>query len=127
MAVAAQGKFGLVIRAMQAGLLAPAHLNMSMAADVVAMAERCGAEAYSRHQQAIIDRINSRSSLGAIGAPTLVGVRELDALTPLALAQEMAAAIAGVELAIFERAGHISTMEPPLTPLWRPCEPGWDA
>lgn len=113
MAAAAEGKFGLVVRAMQAGLLAPEHLNTPLAAQVVAMAERCGPEAYGRHQQAIMDRIDSRPFLGAIAVPTLVGVGALDTLTPPALAEEMAAAIPGADLAVFADAGHMSTMENP--------------
>ena len=112
MAAAAEGKFGLVVRAMQAGLLAPEHLNTPLADDVVAMAERCGPEAYGRHQQAIMDRVDSRPWLGAIAVPTLIGVGALDALTPPALAEEMAAAIRGAEL-VFAGAGHMSTMENP--------------
>ena len=113
MAAAAEGKFGLVVRAMQAGLLAPQHLDTPLAAEVVAMAERCGADAYRRHQQAIMDRVDSRPLLGTIDVPTLVGVGALDALTPPALAEEMAAAIPSADLAVFADAGHMSTMENP--------------
>ena len=113
MTAAAEGKFGLVVRAMQAGLLAPEHLNTPLAAEVVAMAERTGSQAYRRHQQAIMDRIDSRPLLGAIAVPTLVGVGALDTLTPPALAEEMAAAIPGAELAVFADAGHMSAMEAP--------------
>ena len=113
MAAAAQGKFGLVVRAMQPGLLAPQHLDQPVAADVVAMAERVGPAVYCRHQEAIMARIDSRPGLGAIAVPTLVGVGELDTLTPPALAQEMAAAIPGAELVVFAGAAHMSAMEAP--------------
>lgn len=113
MAAAAQGKFGLVTRAMQAGLLAPQHLDLPVAVEVIAMSERTGADVYLRHQQAIMDRIDSRPSLGSIAVPVLVGVGELDTLTPPALAEEMAAAIPDADLVIFAGAGHMSTMEAP--------------
>lgn len=113
MAAAAQGKFGLVVRAMQPGLLAPQHLGQPVAAEVIAMSERTGAEVYLRHQRAIMERIDSRPSLGAIDVPTLVGVGEFDTLTPPELAQEMAAAIPEAALAVFAGAGHMSTMEAP--------------
>ena len=113
MAAAAEGKFGLVVRAMQAGLLAPDHLDTPLAAEVVAMAERCGPQAYRRHQQAIMDRIDSRPGLDAIDLPVLVGVGALDTLTPPTLAEEMAAAIPEAVLAVFADAGHMSAMENP--------------
>ena len=113
MAAAAQGKFGLVARTMQPGLLAPQHLDQPVAAEVIAMSERTGADVYLRHQEAIMGRIDSRPFLGAIGVPTLVGVGEFDALTPPELAREMAAAIPGAQLAVFAGAGHMSTMEAP--------------
>ena len=113
MAAVAQGKFGLVVQTMQAGLLAPQHLDTPIAAEVAAMAERCGPQAYLRHQQAIMGRIDSRPFLGAIAVPTLVGVGDVDALTPPALAAEMATAIAGAVLVQFPGAGHMSAMENP--------------
>ncbi|MCS6760279.1 MAG: alpha/beta hydrolase, partial [Candidatus Devosia euplotis] len=42
MAAAAQGKFGLVVRSMQGGLLAPQHLDQPVAAEVIAISERTG-------------------------------------------------------------------------------------
>lgn len=113
MAAAEQGKYGLVLRSMLAGLLAPQHLDSGLAEEVVAMGERTGPEAYRRHQQAIMDRIDSRPHLGAIAVPTLVGVGALDALTPPALAEEMAAAIPGAERVYFAETGHLSAMESP--------------
>ncbi|WDQ99654.1 alpha/beta fold hydrolase [Devosia sp. J2-20] len=110
---AEQGKYGLVIRTMLAGLVAPQHLDTAIAADVLTMAEPTGAQAYIRHQHAIMGRIDSRPSLADIAVPTLVGVGALDMLTPPALAEEMAAAIAGAQLVLFAEAGHMSTMEAP--------------
>lgn len=113
MAAVREGKFGLVSRAMLPGLLAPASLDSPLAEAVQAMSERVGPEAYIRQQVAIMGRADSRSSLGNIAAPTLVGVGELDKLTPPDLAEEMAAGIAGASLVVFPRSGHLSTMENP--------------
>lgn len=113
MAASAAGKYALVVQSMQAGLLAPRHMDTPVADAVVAMAMRTGPEVYRRHQEAIMARIDSRPFLGAIDVPTLVGVGALDTLTPPALAEEMAAAIPGAELVVFEGTGHVSSLEAP--------------
>ena len=77
------------------------------------MSERVGQEAYIRQQTAIMGRIDSRPGLGKIAVPTLVGVGELDILTPPALSHEIAAGIVGAELVTFVGSGHLSTMEQP--------------
>ncbi len=43
--------------------------------------------------------------------PTLVTVGELDVLVPLAASEELAAAIPGAELVVFEGAGHLASIE----------------
>jgi pimeloyl-ACP methyl ester carboxylesterase len=113
MAAVREGKFGLVSRAMLAGLLAPAKLTSPLAEEVQAMSERVGADAYLRQQTAIMGRMDSRPSLQAIAVPTLVGVGELDTLTPPELAEEMARGIPGAHLVRFPGSGHLSTMENP--------------
>ena len=107
------GKFIGVSRGLLASLLAPQHLGTNLAEEVQAMAERVGQEAYIRQQTAILGRIDSRPSLGAIAVPTLIGVGESDMLTPPALARELAAGIAGAELVEFADAAHLPTMENP--------------
>jgi pimeloyl-ACP methyl ester carboxylesterase len=91
---------------------------------VMAMAERVGPQAFLRQQNAIMGRVDSRRSLGAIAAPTLVVVGREDVLTPLAAAEEIAAGIPGARLAVIEDSGHLPTMERPqavtaLMRLWR--------
>ena len=113
MAAVREGKFGLVSRAMLPGLLAPAHLESALAAEVQAMSERVGPDAYLRQQAAIMGRVDSRPTLAQITVPALVGVGELDKLTPPALAEEIAAGIAGAALVQFAGSGHLSTMENP--------------
>jgi len=56
-----------------------------------------------------------RGGLGAIAAPTLVGVGELDAETPLSYAERLAAEIPGARLEIVPGAGHLSNVERPET------------
>jgi pimeloyl-ACP methyl ester carboxylesterase len=69
--------------------------------------------AYIRQQSAIMARPDSRPLLGAIACPTLVLVGDTDGLTPPALAQEMAEAIAGARLVGVPDCGHLSTLERP--------------
>lgn len=77
------------------------------------MAEHIGSEAFVRQQDAIMSRPDSRPFLIEYGIPTLVMCGRQDALTPLELHQEMAAAIPGSRLAVIEDCGHLSTMERP--------------
>ncbi len=78
-----------------------------------AMAEETGPQAFLRQQQAIIGRPDSRPGLAAIACPTLVLVGDSDALTPPALAQEIAAGISGARLVVVAECGHLSTVERP--------------
>jgi pimeloyl-ACP methyl ester carboxylesterase len=113
MAAVREGRFGLVARAMLPGLLAPAHLDAPLAEEVQAMSERVGAEAYLRQQVAIMNRVDSRPTLGDITVPTLVGLGESDKLTPIELAEELAAGIAGADLVRFPDSAHLPAMENP--------------
>lgn len=107
------GRFIGVSRGLLASLVAPQHLGTSVAAEVQAMSERVGQEAYLRQQVAIMNRVDSRPMLGEISVPTLVGVGEMDKMTPLELAEEMAAGIKGAELVRFANSAHLPTMENP--------------
>ena len=77
------------------------------------MMRRVGAATYIRQERAGMRRIDSRPSLGAITCRTLVLCGRQDAATPLALSEEIAAAIAGARLEVIEDCGHLSTMEQP--------------
>lgn len=94
-------------------LLHPAHLGGPLAGEVTAMAERVGREAFLRQQAAILARPDSRPTLAAIRAPTLVAVGAEDALTPPDLAAEMAAGIAGSVYVTLPGCGHLPPMEAP--------------
>ena len=112
-AMVGQGRFIGVSRGLLGNLLAPHHLGTPLAGEVQAMSERVGPEAYLRQQTAILNRIDSREMLRGIAAATLVGVGELDKLTPPELAEEMAGKIPGAELVRFPDSAHLPTMENP--------------
>jgi pimeloyl-ACP methyl ester carboxylesterase len=77
------------------------------------MALEVGPDAFIRQQSAIMGRPDSRPSLRAIRCPTLVLVGETDALTPPAVAAEIAAGIPRAVLVQVPGCGHLSTMEKP--------------
>jgi pimeloyl-ACP methyl ester carboxylesterase len=102
------------VNALLPKLLLPAHArNAAMVATVKAMAAATGREAYFRQQEAIIGRADSRPHLAQIACPTLVLCGREDILTPVALHEEMARAIAGSRLVIAEQCGHLSPLEQP--------------
>ena len=72
-----------------------------------------GVAAFKRQQAAIMARVDSRPLLASICCPTLVLVGREDDLTPVDLAQEIAAGIPGARLEIVPDCGHLSTMERP--------------
>ena len=77
------------------------------------MAERVGPEAFHRQQKAIMSRPDSRPQFSDYDLSTLIFCGRQDALTPVALHEEMADLIPGCRLAIIEDSGHLSTMEQP--------------
>jgi pimeloyl-ACP methyl ester carboxylesterase len=80
---------------------------------IQSMAERVGPDAYVRQQTAIMGRPDMRDRLRDFACPTIVLCGREDALTPLALHEEMAAAIPGSVLAVVDDCGHMATMERP--------------
>ena len=78
-------------------------------------AENVGPEAYIGQQKAIMTRPDRRQDLKKITCPALVLCGRQDALTPLALHEEMAGAIAGASLVVIEDCGHLSPLERPRT------------
>ena len=78
-----------------------------------AMSLAVGAEVYIRHQEAIIDRVDSRPTLAQVRVPTAVIVGDADKITPVDAAKEMADGIAGATLTVIERAGHMALLEQP--------------
>ena len=108
------GKFRGVTDRLLPLLIAPNRLgDEDLTAQIKAMAERVGAEAFYRHQNAIMARPDSRDQLADYDLPTLIACGRDDALTPIDLHEEMAAAIPAARLKIVEQCGHLSTMEQP--------------
>jgi pimeloyl-ACP methyl ester carboxylesterase len=80
---------------------------------VMDMAETIGKAAFLRQQKAIMGRPDGRGDLARISCPTLVLCGRQDALTPVALHEEIADLIPGSRLAVIEDCGHLSTLEKP--------------
>ena len=107
-----QGRFAAVVeeriplllprdRRGDAGLLAPAR----------AMAAETGAATFLRQQRAIMARIDSRPSLPAIAAPTLVLWGDADGITTRVHQDEIVAGIPGAALTIMPGIGHLPMLE----------------
>jgi pimeloyl-ACP methyl ester carboxylesterase len=112
--LAEKGEFKGVTPRLLPLLIHPDRLgDEALKATVMGMAERVGKEAFLRQQKAIMGRPDSRPDLGRIACPTLVLVGRQDALTPVAVHEEMAAGIPGARLVIVEDCGHLSTLEKP--------------
>jgi pimeloyl-ACP methyl ester carboxylesterase len=78
---------------------------------VAAMADGVGPAAYLRQLAALSTRADSRPHLAQIACPTLLIAGCADAICPVALHEEMAAAIAGARLVVIEVCGHLSSLE----------------
>jgi pimeloyl-ACP methyl ester carboxylesterase len=77
------------------------------------MAEANGPKIYEQQQEAIIARPDSRPTLATIKVPTLIVVGEGDQITPPDAAREMHEGIAGSELVVIPRGGHLALLENP--------------
>jgi pimeloyl-ACP methyl ester carboxylesterase len=62
---------------------------------------------------AIMTRPDSTPLLSSIHCPTLILVGDQDALTPPAMSRDMQRGIAGSELVVVPKAGHLSSLEQP--------------
>jgi len=77
------------------------------------MCLRAGLAKFENQMTALLERPEVRSLLGEIACPTLVGVGSDDAWAPVGQHREIAAAIPGATLAVFDRARHMSPVEAP--------------
>lgn len=68
---------------------------------------------YVRQNEAVAARVDGRARLDAIAVPTLVAVGADDLMTPPALAEEIAALIAGARLRVIADCGHLPPIEKP--------------
>ncbi|MEP7240770.1 MAG: alpha/beta fold hydrolase [Devosia sp.] len=108
------GKFGMVVEQSFPASVHPRRVeNEALKAMHREMSLGNGAEAYVRHQEAIIGRPDSRPTLAAIGVPTVVIVGEADQIVPLEVAQEMHEGVAGSRLVVVPDAGHLALLEQP--------------
>ena len=114
MARVGEGKFGEVEAEILLRLIHEDRLSdTALTREISAMAWRCGPESFARHQKAIMERPDSRGDLASIRCPTLVLVGRQDLITPLAMHEEIAAAVPGATLVVVEDCGHLATMEHP--------------
>ena len=121
----AEQRRGLVTLAREKGVAkAAAHLwpvfvhkdrlaDQNLFSLVLRMAEATGVEAFARQQEAIIARPDNRPFLAEVACPTVIIVGAEDALTPVKVAEEMHAGIAGSRLEVIPDCGHLSTLERP--------------
>jgi pimeloyl-ACP methyl ester carboxylesterase len=119
------GKFdGIAALLFPRFVAAARHGDRALEAVVRTMASDTGAAAFVRQQTAIMNRVDSRPGLAAIGCPALVVVGEQDTLTPPDRAAEMASAIPNARQVVVPECGHLCTLERPeavtqaLTDFW---------
>jgi len=80
---------------------------------IKASAANVGQDAYVRQQHAIMARPDARKNLENIACLTLVLCGAQDALTPVALHEEMAEKIPNASLVVIEDCGHLTPLERP--------------
>ena len=99
--------------------LKPAYLARGSREDqallglIVAMALDLGPAVFARQARALLERPDSRATLGRIRVPTLVLCGREDTLCPVSLHESMAAAIPRARLVVVDAAGHLPTLERP--------------
>jgi pimeloyl-ACP methyl ester carboxylesterase len=113
-ALSQRGQFHGVTHRLLPQLIHPDRLgDTSLVKIITEMAESVGIEGFGRQEAAILARRDGRADLTRITASTLVLCGREDLLTPLPLAEEMAALIPKADLHIVEHCGHITTLERP--------------
>lgn len=96
------------------GMVNPArHHDAALMDPMVAMVCRATPDIYAGQIKALLERPDARTGLGAIRCPTLVACGRLDAWSPVAQHEELAAMIPGATLAVIEDSGHMVTLEAP--------------
>ena len=106
--------FERVVTDLSHKMVHPSQLSdATLMATIKGMALGLGMSVFLRQQKAIMGRIDSRPYLDAIHCPTLVLCGREDVVTPLALHEEMAAAIAGSRLVVVDQCGHLAPLGQP--------------
>jgi pimeloyl-ACP methyl ester carboxylesterase len=112
--LARRGRFRGVTPRLLPRLIHPARVtDAKLAAEIIAMAERVGRDAFIRQETAILSRPDSRPFLAQIAAPTLVVSGSDDMLIPLPIVREIAELTPGARFRIVAGAGHLPPMETP--------------
>lgn len=78
-----------------------------------AMATDLGQSVFLRQQKAIMERPDSRPHLDRIACPTLVLCGRQDVITPIAVHQELVAAIPHASFTVLDQCGHLSPLGQP--------------
>lgn len=108
------GRFDQVVEERVPILLPPGRREEGpLLARVRQMAAATGAERFLGQQRAIMSRIDSRPSLGAIKVPTLVIRGALDGITTQAHQDEILAGIPHARFVELPDVGHLPTLEAP--------------
>ena len=114
LAMAEKGQFKGVTPRLLPMLIHPDRLADIELTDIItSMAERMGRDAFRNQQTAIMNRIDSLSSLKNIHCPVQIIGGQQDALTPPDILREMAAEILQARLDLIENCGHLSPLEKP--------------
>lgn len=110
------GRFAEVVEERIPILLHPARREDQPLLTVVRrMAKETGAARFLGQQRAIISRADSRPSLAAIRAPTLLIRGEEDGIITMAHQDEILAGIVGSRFDAIADCGHLPTLEKPVT------------
>lgn len=108
------GRFDQVIEERIPMLLSPARRDdPALLAAARKMAADTGADTFLRQQRAIMGRIDSRPSLAAIAAPTLILWGDADGIGTRGQQEEMLALIPDATLEVLPGVGHLLTLEAP--------------
>lgn len=95
-------------------MLLPEHREIPAIVDPLrAMCRRGGMAMFEAQIGAMLSRADPRDLLSAVAVPTLIGVGREDQWSPVEQHREMAAAIPGSTLTIFESSGHMAPFEAP--------------
>ncbi len=113
-ALAEAGRFSEITPLLMPALLHPFRLKESTLTEtVIGMADAIGPTSFLRQITAVMRRPSRTHQLASYRLPTLILCGREDAITPVAMHEEMAALIPGSRLAIIEECGHLSTLERP--------------
>ena len=113
--MADEGRFMEITTDVLMGRLIAEHRqgDEALRGTIIHMAEDTGEAAFRRQMNAIMTRPDYRPVLASVSCPALVLTGALDVITPPDCAEEMAAAMPGVELVLVPGCGHLATLEAP--------------